>query len=83
MLAYQQDHLEQFGYYDDEADTTVRNYFERRGRQGWTRRSFASGKLRSFSQWRKESGPKLVEALAAFETRSRRKDRAAESLAWD
>ena len=26
MLAYQQDHLEQFGYYDEEADTTVRNY---------------------------------------------------------
>ena len=66
MLAYQQDHLEQFGYYDDEADTTVRNYFEAQRQARVDEEVLRKWKTEELLAMAQESGPKLVEALAAL-----------------
>ena len=65
MLAYQQDHLDQFGYYDDEGDATVRDYFEAQRRARVDEEVLRKWKTEELLAMAQESGPKLAEALAA------------------
>jgi Ca2+-binding EF-hand superfamily protein len=66
MLAYQQDHLDQFGYYDDEGDATVRDYFEAQRRARVDEEVLRKWKTEELLAMAQESGPKLAEALAAL-----------------
>lgn len=66
MLAYQQDHLDQFGYYDDEGDATVREYFEAQRRARVDEEVLRKWKTEELLAMAQESGPKLAEALAAL-----------------